>query len=202
MENNMMNKKKKNLLIIFGVVVALILVGLGIWVVFSNNLEAEAEPEYSDGVIVGDTKDKFMVFENLDFLTLSYNIKFSTTVAEDIENYVLSEPEMRYSGENNLKNGDNKVYYDATINVGDLVNYDVFTSDFTVSISDGRKYRVITKTDSLDENYTYLYVAILRDGGDEIFVDSHGDEKDLTDFLEFVKSKMGNLKIVYNKINE
>ena len=44
-------------------------------------------------------------------------------------------------------------------------------------------------------------MAILRDGGDEIFVDSHGDEKDLTDFLEFVKSKMGNLKIVYNKVN-
>ncbi|MBO7657398.1 hypothetical protein J6S55_02055 [Candidatus Saccharibacteria bacterium] len=193
---------KKKLLIVAGVVSVLVLIGLGVWVVISNNSSEEAEPEYTDGQIVGEMRDKFMVFENLDFLTMAYNIKFSTTVAEDIENYAFTASEMQYSGENNSKNGDNKVYYDATINVGDLVNYDVFTSDFTVSISDGRKYRVITKTDSLDENYTYLYVAILRDGGDEIFVDSHGDEKDLTDFLEFVKSKMGNLKIVYNKVNE
>ena len=193
---------KKKLLIVAGVVSVLVLIGLGVWVVISNNSSEEAEPEYTDGQIVGEMRDKFMVFENLDFLTMAYNIKFSTTVAEDIENYAFTASEMQYSGENNSKNGDNKVYYDATINVGDLVNYDVFTSDFTVSISDGRKYRVITKTDSLDENYTYLYVAILRDGGVEIFVDSHGDEKDLTDFLEFVKSKMGNLKIVYNKVNE
>ena len=193
---------KKKLLIIAGIVSALVLIGLGIWVVVSNNSSEETEPEYTNGRIVGEMKDKFMVFENLDFLTMAYNVKFSTTVAEDIENYAFTASEMQYSGENDSKNGDNKVYYDATINVGDLVNYDAFTSDFTVSISDGRKYRVITRTDSLDENYTYLYVAILRDGGDEIFVVVDGNENNLVDFSEFIKTKMGNLKIVYNKDNE
>lgn len=194
--------KKKTLLIIFGVVSALILVGLGIWVVVSNNSERETEPEYSDGVIVGDTKDKFMLFENLDFLTLSYNIQFSTMVAEDIENFAFSAEEMQYSGENNPKNGDSKVYYDATINVGDFVNYDALTSDFTVSISDGRKYRVITRTDSLDENYTYLYVAIMREGGSDMIVFANGNDTLVADFADFAKKEMGASEIVYNKNNE
>lgn len=196
------DNKKRNILIVLAGLVAAVLIGLVVMVVVRNNSEDETEPEYSDGVIGGLVQDKFMVFYNLDFLTLSYNIKFSTTVSSDIEKFAFSDSEMVYSGENNPVEEDKKLYYDATIDVGSFVNYDAFVSDFVVDISDGRKYRVITRTDSLDENYTYIYLAILREGGDVIHILVNGDEKDVSGFEEFAKTKMGISKIVYNRDNE
>lgn len=191
MEDNTINKKRKTWLIVFGVVAVLALVALSIWLTISNNSYDEAEPEYSDGEIVGDTQDKFMVFYNLDFLTMAYNIKFSTNVASDIEKYAFLPEEMKFAGENNSKNGNNSVYYDATIDVGNIVNYDALTSRFDVSISDGRKYGILTRTDSIEENYTYLYVAITRDGSDSIGIFVSGDNSLENEFAEFAKEQFG-----------
>lgn len=194
MENNyksMNEEKKRKIILVVGAICLAVLIGLVVSVLVVNNLSESTESEYSDGEIVGDTQDKHMLFENLDYLTMIYNIEFSTNVASDIEKYAFLPEEMKYSGENNSINGDNSVYYDATIDVGSIKNYDELTCGFDVDISDRRKYKVITKTDSIEDNYTYLYVAITRDGGESIAVFVNGDAAYESIFADFVKEQFG-----------
>ena len=186
----MMDDKKRKIAIGLGIGLVIILIGVVIGAVTIDNLPVDAEPE-DVGEVIGDTRDKFMVFENLGFLTMTYNIKFSTMVAEDIENCAFSAEEMEYSGENNSKNGDNKIYYDAVIDVAGFSSYDALNSDFEVEISDGRKYRVLTRTDSLDDDFAYIYVAVTRDGGPDLWIFVNGDLVGKDDFISFAEEKTG-----------
>ena len=131
------------------------------------------------------------MFYNRDILNLAYNVDFSTVVLDNITTVVFSEEEMKFSRDNSSSQGDDGVYYDATIDVGTFTSYDVYTSRFEVNISDERKYTVIARTDSLESDFTYVYTAILRDGGSKIAIFINGSESDKSSFVKFAKEKLG-----------
>ena len=178
----------KNKILIIGSISALIIV-IFVTILNSNNVVV-TEPERMEER-VGDRTSKFIVFYNLDILTMVYGLKGSTTIATEFENYVMSEEQMQFSGVNKPVEENAEVYYDATIDMAGFSSYTNYRYGFDVRISDGRIYKVITKTDSFDEGFTYIYSAILREGGDKIFVIVNGAENDKDAFVDFVKQKLG-----------
>lgn len=193
----MENTRKRK--IVWGVLAGIIAAVIGGVVIYAivDNWPVTAEPESGDGEFISSKRDKFLVFDNLDFLTAAYNIRISTMVAEDLENYVFSDAEMQYAGENNTQNGSTDVYYDAEIDTGDFQSYDAFTSKFEVGISDGRKYQVILRTDTLEEDFGYAYVAIARVGGNMVAVYADGNNEYEKEFGEFAKGEFGASEVVY-----
>lgn len=135
--------------------------------------------------------ERSLVFYNRDILNLAYNKDFSAVVLDNIQAVIFSEEEMKFSRNNSPLEEDNSVYYDATIDAANFTSYDANICGFDVKTSDERDYKVIAGTDSLNEDFTYVYTAILREGGDKIFVFINGDKKDENAFIDFAKSKLG-----------
>lgn len=179
-EKKIEKEKRNKIILIISAVFIVVATVVGIVFMINDNSNELTEPEEFSEVI-GDKRNKFIVFYNLDLLTNIYNIEISTTFATEFENYVMSDTEMQFSGVNNPVEEDANVYYDATIDIVSFESYDLYTVGFEVTISDGRVYEVIVQTDSLDENYTYIYSAIKRKGGEIHFI-ADGDEKDLDKF--------------------
>lgn len=146
--------------------------------------------------------EKSLVFYNRNILKRAYNTNYSSIVLDAIEKVVFSDSEMEFSKDNTPAEGDKDIYYDATIDAGNFMSYDAHTSSFDVKISDDREYRVITKTDSIDKDFTYVYVAVLRKGGDKIAIFIAGDEKDKNAFVNFVKQKMDKSAFEVNTIEK
>ena len=196
-----LEEKNKKRLIIGGVVVFAILLIVGI--VLMINYETPHFPDVDDGP--GEEVDeKSLVFYNRDILSLAYSEDFSTVVLDNITTVVFSEEEMKFSKDNSSSQGDDAVYYDATIDVGTFTSYDVYTSRFEVNISDERKYMVIARTDNLESDFTYVYTAILRDGGSKIAIFINGSESDKSSFVKFTKEKLGKniVDVVTVKLGE
>lgn len=150
----------------------------------------------------GEISDKILFFYNDDILTMAYNSDFTKTVEKQITNVVFSEEEMKFSKDNNPEEYDKEIYYDATIDAGGFSSYTDYKNGFDVKISDNRMYKVITKTDSFDKDFTYVYSALLREGGDKIFVMVNGAENDKDAFVDFVKQKLGKDKVEVAVLNE
>ena len=182
------NKKNKILLIISIVLSIAAMVAIIVISVMSNQQKTDF-PDVDDGP--GEEVDeKSLIFYNRDILNLAYNVDFSAVVLNNISTITFSEEEMKYSGENHSIEGDDNIYYDATIDVDSFGSYNEYSSYFDVKISDGRKYFVITRTDSLDDDFTYIYTAITREGGDKIFIIINGNDANADEFTKFVKGEI------------
>lgn len=151
--------------------------------------------EYTFTVSRANVSDKTLMFYGDEILTAAYNGKYLDLVSSGIENVVFSADEMRYSQDNRPVESDANVYYDAIIDATSVSSFDAYTTKFNVNISDGRAYSVITKTDSLNEDFNYLYSSIIRDGGDTIFVFINGDKKEKNSFIEFVRTQFNKTSV-------
>ncbi|MBR0424063.1 hypothetical protein IJI79_00975 [Candidatus Saccharibacteria bacterium] len=178
MKDKIEKNKKLIIVVLAGVAVAIIMTVI---LVIVNSAPKTDFPDVNEGP--GEEVDeKSLVFYNRDILTLTYNIDISARILDNIQTVVFSKEEMVFSKNNESQEGDNSIYYDATIDIPSLESYDLYTVGFEVGISDGRKYKVMVRTDSLDENYTYIYSAIKREGGEEIYFVADGDESELAEF--------------------
>ena len=146
--------------------------------------------------------EKSLVFYNRDFLKMTYNTKFSSIVLDAVEKVVFSDEEMEFSKDNSPAEDDSGVYYDATIDAANFTSYDPYTSAFSIIISDNREYLLTTKTDSLDKDFSYVYTAIMRKGGEKIMVFISGDNKNQASFVNFVKQKMGNKTVEITAVED
>lgn len=195
------DRRKKIITAIIAIFSAIILLIIVAVVVAINNTPRTDFPDIDDGP-GEEIYEKSLVFYNRDFLTMAYNIDFSAIVLDEIKAVVFSDEEMKFSRDNNSKEYSNEIYYDATIDIGDFSSYADYRNGFDVEISDNRTYKVITKTDSLNEDFTYVYSALLREGGDKIFVMINGAENDKDAFIEFAKQKLGKDKVEVAVLNE
>lgn len=112
--------------------------------------------DYTYKISEYNTGDKTLTFYNQDILVEAYNADFAKIVLDDITNVVLTDNA-------NLQD------YTATIDVASFYSSGPYESGFRVDISDGRKYDVTTKTDSLEDNFTYINITISRDGETFVF---------------------------------
>ena len=169
MKDKIEKNKKLIIVVLAGVAVAIIMTVI---LVIVNSAPKTDFPDVNEGP--GEEVDeKSLVF---------YNRDISARILDNIQTVVFSKEEMVFSKNNESQEGDNSIYYDATIDIPSLESYDLYTVGFEVGISDGRKYKVMVRTDSLDENYTYIYSAIKREGGEEIYFVADGDESELAEF--------------------
>ncbi len=183
----MKDKVEKNKKIIIGILTAVVVVMIvAIIVVSVSNTPKTDFPDVNEGP--GEEVDeKSLVFYNRDILTEVYNRSISATILDDIQSVVFSSEEMAFSFNNVSKEGNNNIYYDATIELSSFSSLDSYTSKFRVKISDSRVYNVLTRADSLNDEFSYVYVAILREGGEKIFLMFNGDEKDKDGFSSLVE---------------
>ena len=182
--------KRKKITILTAVLTVIVLVSIVIFSVVSMNGQITHFPDVDDGP--GEEVDeKSLVFYNRSILTLAYNADFSSIVLDNISTVVFSKEEMQFSKNNSPVEGDSKIYYDATIDAGGLISYGPYANKFNVKISDEREYQVVTETDSLDNNFSYVYTGISRVGGDRISILINGSEENKDSFVKFAKEKIG-----------
>lgn len=182
------NNKKRNLiitLIAIPVLIVMILISS-----FILNYHSPF-PDIDDGPGI-EVDEKSLVFYNRDILELAYTIKLSSIILTNLKNTIFSPEEMKYSTDNSPQESDKNLFYDAIIDMGDLISYDPLTTKFNVNISDNRKYIVLVKSESLSSDSTYLYTAISRDASDAIAtLYINGDKKDEEYFKNLAKEKLG-----------
>lgn len=181
--------KKKQILLITVVLATIGLLIAGIVTLAVNNSTSNIIQESEQSEENGE-RTKFLVFYNYDILNLAYNIGISSKVMENIELLVLSDAEMEFSGANTPLEENAEVYYDATIDVENFSARDMYTSKFRVTISDGRVYDVVMQADFLEEEPTYVYTAVKREGAENVSVVSYGDENGFSDFSSLAREML------------
>lgn len=146
-------------------------------------------PGINDGA--GDeVLEKSLIFSNRDLLSKVYNKDISSIILTNIDSIVFSEQEMKYSKDNSPAEGDPAVYFDAKINTSSLVSYNTETHFFTVSLSDKRQYDVFVTSDTTEDNFTYVYTAITRNGSSStINIIINGAKQAADNFINFITEK-------------
>ena len=145
---------------------------------------------YTFEVSGGGIENDSLVFHNQDILTLAYNNKIAMIILDDISAAVYLNREIQSSA-----NSFSETI--ATLNIDSFESFDSLTSKFEMDISDDRKYQLIVRADSLDNNFTYVYVAISKIDSSDIMIYATGDKKDLANFAEFAKIEMDKVSVEF-----
>ena len=188
MDEKLQNRRKKTIIVFVMLILVAALFGIGILIFNNRTIEAERESEENSEV----ARDKYVVFYNLDLITEMYDIKISTKMAEMFEEFVLGDAEMKFSGENSPVEDDASFYYDATIDLNEIETFGMLATKIRILMSDGRVYFVILETDRPNEEYGYLYMAVLREGASDFEVLVDGDESSVSEFEKSARERYNN----------
>jgi hypothetical protein len=195
------NKTKRNLFIA-GVVVLVVLFGVWVSMLTSNNSTSE------ESINEGETTDyseswEFIGRQSLDSMVGS---SVAGSILASVYSVLQDPTERAASPHDNEPLGDQKGVYSIIIAANSVVNIPEhdYSFKFQVDITDGRSYEVIAKSYTSAYQYYIATIITTKQNGTKLFINAY-DEDANNDIIQWASQIMAvdksSIQVEYNKLS-